>query len=351
MTRKQIEVRCGLARGQPPGCHREGPLLRPLPLWRQRSGGLTMDQPTPHDQIFHIPVMVPEVLSWLEPAALGWIVDCTHGGGGHSRALLDRYPDVRIVGIDRDPEAIEEAPDDQRLMVVEANFRDIDGVLDRAKFPDRVEGILLDLGVSSHQLDTDDRGFSYHRSGPLDMRMGPDADRSAADIVNGADERELTSIFKRYGEERHARRIAAAIVAQRPFQDTTDLASCIAGAVPAAYRRGAHPARKVFQALRIAVNDELAGLVAFMGAAFDRLVTGGRIVVMAYHSLEDRIVKRAFVDRARVCVCPPELPACVCDANPDFRILTPRAVRPSAVEIENNPRSRSALLRCGERIS
>ncbi len=314
------------------------------------SAPLTMDQPTPHDQTYHIPVMVPEVLSWLEPASQGWIVDCTYGGGGHSRALLDRYRAVRIVGIDRDPDAVDQAPDDPRLAVVEANYANIDEVLGRAEFPDRVEGILCDLGVSSHQLDTDGRGFSYHRAGSLDMRMGPDADRSAADLVNTADEQELMSIFKRYGEERHARAIAAAIVAQRPFHDTTDLATCVAGAVPAAARRGGHPARKVFQALRIAVNDELAGLTAFMDSAFERLATGGRIVMMAYHSLEDRIVKRAFVDRARACVCPPDLPVCVCGANPDFRILTPKAVRPTAAEIENNPRSRSAVLRCGERI-
>lgn len=351
MTSNRSKVRCGLARGQSPGCHWEGPLLRPLPLWRQRSGGLTMDQPTPHDQIYHIPVMVPEVLSWLEPAAHGWIVDSTFGGGGHSRALLARYPDVRVIGIDRDPDAVDEAPDDPRLRVVQANFRDLDEVLGRSEFPDRVEGILLDLGVSSHQLDTDARGFSYHRSGPLDMRMGPDADQSAADLVNSADESELMSIFRRYGEERHARRIAAAIVAQRPFHETTGLAACIAGAVPAAARRGGHPARKVFQALRIAVNDELTGLRTFMDVAFERLATGGRFVVMAYHSLEDRIVKRAFVDRAKGCICPPELPVCVCGENPDFRILTPKAVRPTAMEIEDNPRSRSAVLRCGERVA
>jgi 16S rRNA (cytosine1402-N4)-methyltransferase len=310
-----------------------------------------MDQPTPHDHMYHIAVMVPQVLSWLEPAAQGWIVDCTYGGGGHSRALLDRYPFVRIVGIDRDPDAVEQAPDDPRLAVLEANYRDIDEVLGRAEFPDRVEGILMDLGVSSHQLDTDNRGFSYHRSGPLDMRMGRDAERSAADLVNAADERELTSIFRRYGEERHAGRIAAAIVAQRPFQDTTDLATCVADAVPAAARRRGHPARKVFQALRIAVNDELAGLATFMDSAFERLAIRGRIVVIAYHSLEDRIVKRAFFDRARACACPPDLPVCVCGADPDFRILTPKVVRPTASEIENNPRSRSAVLRCGERIS
>jgi len=310
-----------------------------------------MDQPTPRHETYHIPVMVQEVMSWLEPAAHGWIVDCTYGGGGHSRALLDRYPTVRIIGIDRDPDAVDQAVDDPRLAVVEANYRDLDDVLDRPDFPAKVEGILCDLGVSSHQLDTGERGFSYRRSGPLDMRMGPDTAYSAAELVNNSNEQELVSIFRRYGEERHARRIAAAIVAERPFTDTIGLAECVANAVPAAARRSGHPARKVFQALRIAVNDELQGVASFMDAAFDRLAIGGRLVVMAYHSLEDRIVKRAFLDRASTCTCAPDLPVCVCGAAPDFEILTRKAVRPSDHEVKDNPRSRSAVLRAGERIS
>ncbi len=294
--------------------------------------------------------MLDQVLSWLQPAADGWIVDCTFGGGGHSRALLDRYPSLRIVGIDRDPDALLQAPDDQRLVVVQANYADIGAILDAERFPSQVEGILCDLGVSSHQLDTDDRGFSYHRSGPLDMRMGPDAGHTAAEIINESDEGELASIFRRYGEERSARAIAAQIVRQRPFSDTVELATCIAESVPAARRRAGHPARKVFQALRIAVNDELAGVERFMEAAFDLLAPGGRLVVMAYHSLEDRIVKRALVDRAMACTCPPEIPVCVCGSDPDIRILTPKAIRPTAGEIEVNPRSRSAVMRVGERI-
>lgn len=309
-----------------------------------------MDQPTQQNKTYHKPVMVPEVLSLLEPASSGWIADCTYGGGGHSAALLARFPDVRIVGIDRDSDAVAVAGNDPRLTVVEANYRDLDRVLDRSEFPDQVDGILCDLGVSSHQLDTAERGFSYRRSGPLDMRMGSDADQSAADLINSMDEIELGALFRRYGEERNARRIAAAIVAQRPFSDTVELAECIAQAVPAAVRRKSHPARKVFQAIRIAVNDELAGLATFMESAFERLTLGGRIVVLAYHSLEDRIVKRAFVSRSKTCVCPPDLPVCACGADPDFKILTPRAVRPSASEVEDNPRSRSAVLRCGERI-
>jgi len=258
---------------------------------------------------------------------------------------------VRIVGIDRDPDAVGRASKNARLTVVEANYRDLAPVLDRSEFPDRVDGILCDLGVSSHQLDTPGRGFSYRRSGPLDMRMGRDADRSAADLINSMDEQKLAALFRRYGEERNAQRIASAIVAQRPFQDTVDLAECIAAAVPAAVRRKSHPARRVFQAIRIAVNDELAGLATLMDSAFERLTLGGRLVVLAYHSLEDRIVKRAFVSRSKACVCPPDLPVCACGLVPDFKILTPRAVRPTASEVNDNPRSRSAVLRCGERIS
>ena len=309
-----------------------------------------MDQPTTTDNSYHQPVMVNEVLDWLEPASDGWLVDCTFGGGGHSRALLDRYPDVRIVGIDRDTDAVGQAPDESRLTVVQANFADVESVLDRVDLPDTVDGILCDLGVSSHQLDTAQRGFSYHRSGPLDMRMGPDADRSAASIINDSTAPELESIFKRYGEERFARRIAAAIVRDRPFTDTLELATCVAEAVPAAQRRRGHPARKVFQALRIAVNDELISIERFMDAAIGRLSGRGRLVVMAYHSLEDRIVKQALVSAATTCTCPPDIPVCVCGAQPDIKILTPKAVRPSVKEVDRNPRSRSAMLRVGERI-
>jgi 16S rRNA (cytosine1402-N4)-methyltransferase len=309
-----------------------------------------MDQPTPHDNPYHQPVMVEEVLSWLEPASDSWIVDCTFGGGGHSRALLDRYPNVRIVGIDRDADALLEAPDESRLFVFLANYANIGAVLDEARLPDAVKGILCDLGVSSHQLDTDKRGFSYHRHGPLDMRMGPDAGRTAAEIINDSDEDELVSIFTRYGEEQSSRRIARAIVSQRPFFDTVDLATCIAESVPAARRRRGHPARKVFQALRIAVNDELAAVARLMDESIQRLAPGGRLVVMAYHSLEDRIVKRSLVQHATVCTCPPDIPVCVCDAEPEIRILTPKAIRPTSAEVERNPRSRSAVMRVGERI-
>jgi len=300
---------------------------------------------------YHTPVMVDETVSWLATAAHGWIVDGTFGGGGHSRALLDRYGDVRIIGLDRDPDAVANAFIDDRLTVINANYRDIGAVLDDPNFPDLVDGILLDLGVSSHQLDVADRGFSYHLPGPLDMRMGPDAKRSAAEIVNSEDEDELARILRVYGEERFARRIARAIVAYRPFDDTTDLASCIADAVPAPARRAGHPARRTFQALRIAVNDELSSISDFMSTGLDSLAVGGRLVVMAYHSLEDRIVKRALVERSEACTCPPDLPACACGAAPDFALLTRKAIKPSEQEIDNNPRARSAVMRVAERIS
>ena len=300
---------------------------------------------------YHVPVMLQEVTSWLASAASGWIIDCTYGGGGHTHALLDEYHDVRVVGIDRDEDALHRAPTTERLTLVKANYRDIASIVGTRGIPDRVDGVLLDLGVSSHQLDTPGRGFSYHRAGPLDMRMGRDSDTDAASIVNTASAGELTSIISRYGEERFAKRIAQAIVAERPFNDTATLALCIAEAVPAPARRTGHPARKTFQALRIAVNDELGGLRDTMESVFDLLNPGGRIVVMAYHSLEDRIVKRAMVDRALGCVCPPDLPICVCGLQPDIKILTRKAVRPSDREVQANPRARSALLRVAEKVA
>lgn len=310
-----------------------------------------MDQPTPRGTAYHTPVMVDETVSWLETASHGTIVDATFGGGGHSRALLDHYKKLTIIGLDRDPDAIVNSFVDDRLTVVNGNYRDIASVLRTRDFPELVDGILLDLGVSSHQLDVADRGFSYRSPGPLDMRMGPDADRSAADVINSEDEDELARILREYGEERFARRIAKAIVAYRPFQDTADLASRIANAVPAATRRSSHPARKSFQAIRIAVNDELAGLAEFMATGIESLAVGGRVVVMAYHSLEDRIVKHALVDRARACECPPDLPQCACGAAPDFKILTRKAIKPTESEVAANPRARSAVMRVAERTS
>lgn len=309
-----------------------------------------MDQPT-RDHRYHAPVLVDRVVDLMEPAAHGWIVDATFGGGGHSRALLARHPDVRVVGIDRDPDAVAQAPVDDRLTVVLDNYRDLGAIIDRSPAPPRVQGILFDLGVSSHQLDEPHRGFSYRTTGPLDMRMGPDAAQSAADLVDTASEGELAEIIRSYGEERFARRIATAIVARRPFATTTDLAECIADAVPAPARRARHPARRTFQALRIAVNDELTGVEDAVATAVERLSAGGVLIVISYHSLEDRIVKGILRDRSRTCTCPPDLPVCACGATPVLRELTRKVVRPSAAEIAENPRARSAVLRAAERVA
>jgi 16S rRNA (cytosine1402-N4)-methyltransferase len=310
-----------------------------------------MAQPSSANQSYHEPVMVEEVIRYLTPAAVGWIIDGTFGGGGHSRALLRSFPHVRVVGVDRDPDALGEAPADDRFVLIRANFKDFGAILGTAGGPERVEGILLDLGVSSHQLDVGSRGFSYHEDGPLDMRMGPDTGQTAAELVNEADVEQLAGILQRYGEERFARRIAAAIVAERPITTTTELARCVANAVPAAARRGKHPARRTFQAIRIAVNDELSNLVAALDSGFAHLAPGGRFVVIAYHSLEDRIVKRTFASLTQGCTCPPELPMCVCGADAVAAAVTRKAVRPSDAEVERNPRARSAVLRCIERIA
>ncbi len=313
---------------------------------------------------YHVAVMAPEVLELLRPVHSGVIVDATFGGGGHTRVLLEAMPDVRVLALDRDPDALAQAPDDPRLQSELANFGDLAEVLRRPETeawvhehgdgdPDRLglAGVLFDLGVSSHQLDEAARGFSYHQPGPLDMRMGPDAARTAADLVNDLDPAELVRIFLRYGEERYARRIAERIVATRPIDDTAQLAGVIAGAVPAAARRHRHPARRVFQALRIAVNDELVAVDRGLDAALAALRPGGRAVVIAYHSLEDRIVKRRFAAGAAGCVCPPELPVCACDNVAELRRLTRKPWRPSDEEVARNPRARSARLRAVERIA
>ncbi len=326
----------------------EGPLLRPLPWWRQRSGGLTMDR------TYHEPVLREEVVALFAPVAEGTIVDGTLGGGGHALALLDRYPDLRVLGIDRDPDAIAAVAKHPRLRVVRGNFADLSGIVahETSGEPDdgvAVDGVLLDLGISSHQVDVAERGFSYRRDGPLDMRMDPDAPLDAAAIVNTWTVDDLVHILRGYGEERYARRIASAIVAARPITTTAGLAAVVADAVPAAARRAGHPARRTFQALRIAVNDELGALETALEAAIAALRPGGRIAVISYHSLEDRIVKRRFAAGAAGCTCPPELPVCGCGNATELRLLG--RIRPSEDEVELNPRSRSATLRAAERVA
>ena len=318
---------------------------------------MTAQPPSP----YHTPVLGPETVAFFSETPPGRIVDATFGGGGHTRLLLELCPDIDVIALDRDPDAAAQVQQDPRLRFVAANFARLGEVLEElggetgaddaiTEPPGLVSGVVFDLGVSSHQLDTGHRGFSYRKAGPLDMRMGEDVDVTADDVVNTWPVGELTRIFRRYGEERFAARIAAAIIASRPIADTLDLASVIAESVPAAARRDRHPARRTFQAIRIAVNRELDDLERGLDAAIDWTRPGGRIAVISYHSLEDRIVKRRFVDGAVGCTCPPDLPVCVCENSAELRRLTRKPIRPGDEEISVNPRARSARLRVVERV-
>jgi 16S rRNA (cytosine1402-N4)-methyltransferase len=295
--------------------------------------------------------MADEVVELLRPIGQGVVVDATFGGGGHTERLMRELGgNVNIVAIDRDPEAERNA----RALGVDfiaGDFGDLADLLDARRI-DRISGILFDFGVSSHQLDEAVRGFSYRLDGPLDMRMDTRSGVTAGEIVNGVSWSELSRILRRFGEEPHADRIARAVVAARPIEGTLRLAEIVANAVPAAVRRQpGHPARRTFQALRIAVNDELSSIVSGLDAALDRLQPGGRCVAISYHSLEDRIVKQRFAFGARGCTCPPELPVCACGAEPELRVLTKRALSPSVSEVEENPRARSARLRAAEKVA
>jgi 16S rRNA (cytosine1402-N4)-methyltransferase len=300
------------------------------------------------DRAYHIPVLVDRVVHWLRPLDGGVILDTTYGGGGHSAAILEALPGSRVIALDRDPAARPTRPL-PRLSFHLADFRSLDRPLGLEGVDDLAAAV-FDLGVSSHQLDVGERGFSYQRPGPLDMRMGPDAPWSADDVVNQWDEAELVRILRQFGEERFAKRIVRAIVGHRPIRDTAHLADVVAGAVPPGPRDRPHPARRTFQAIRIAVNDELEALADGLDLALRLLRPGGRIIVISYQSLEDRIVKQRFVAGARDCVCPPEFPVCVCDQVAELRILTRRPELPAEVEITANPRARSARLRVAERI-
>ena len=298
---------------------------------------------------YHRPVMASEVVEVFRPLA-GVVVDATFGGGGHTRELLSELEGrIRVVGIDRDPDALANAGDLERdVTVLNGNFGDMRRLLQEWGGESPV-GVLFDLGVSSHQLDVAGRGFSYRHDGPLDMRMGPDAALDADEIVNTWDRERIADVLWRFGEEKASRRIADAIVAARPIRSTGHLAEVIAGAMPAALRRSGHPARRTFQAIRIAVNDELGTLERGLDDALDLLAPGGRCAVISYHSLEDRIVKQRFTAGAAGCTCPPDLPVCVCDADPELRILTRRPMVPTADERAHNPRARSARLRAAEK--
>jgi len=306
----------------------------------------------------HVPVLADEVLTALAPRPGQTIVDCTFGAGGHSRLLAARLRgDGKLIAIDRDPTV---APYFERLrrstpVKVRLLHGEFSQVLEQlAANGVRADAILLDLGVSSMQLDRPERGFSYAADAALDMRMDPSAELTASDVVNGTPERELADIFRRFGEERYARQIARAIVrrrAKQPFDRTGDLVEVVKEAIPAPARFGeGHPAKRVFQALRIEVNDELGSLERALPAALETLRPGGRLAVISFHSLEDRIVKRFLRDEERGCTCPPEFPVCACGASPTLRATPRRAIRPSAAEVARNPRSQSARLRAAVKL-
>jgi 16S rRNA (cytosine1402-N4)-methyltransferase len=318
--------------------------------------------PEPAGPVVHVPVLLDRVTELLAPAldAPGAVlVDATLGLAGHSLALLAAHPGLRLVGLDRDPDAraeaaarIEAAGHTERVTLVPAVFDELPDVLDLLGIAE-VQGVLFDLGVSSLQLDRPSRGFSYSTDAPLDMRMDPETPRTAADVVNTYSRGELTRVLKVYGEERFAGRIAAAIERERqrePFTGTARLAELVRNAIPAATRRtGGHPAKRTFQALRIEVNDELGVLTRALPAALDALAVGGRIVVITFHSLEDRIVKQALVAEATDRT-PPEMPVPMPQHAPVFLLLTRGGEAPTEAETAVNPRAASARVRAAERI-
>ena len=303
----------------------------------------------------HVPVLPDEVRELLAVEPGETVVDATFGAGGHAELLAaDLQGRGKLIAVDRDPGARDYFDALAKRTSVQMRFLrgDFAVVLQQLAENDvQADAVLLDLGVSSMQIDRPERGFSYAVDAPLDMRMDPGADVNAAGIVNEADERDLVTIFRRYGEERYAKQIARAIVRRRKerrFERTADLVDTIRGAIPAPARFGdGHPAKRVFQALRIAVNDELGSLAAALPAAFAMLRPGGRIAVIAFHSLEDRMVKRFMRDLERGCECPPDFPVCICGREPELRALPRKAIRPSARELAANPRASSARLRAG----
>jgi 16S rRNA (cytosine1402-N4)-methyltransferase len=305
----------------------------------------------------HVPVLADEVREHLAVQPGATVVDGTFGAGGHARLLAaDMGGKGRLIAIDRDPEARTYFERIRRELPAQSRFLrgDFAIVLNQlAENGVEADAVLLDLGVSSMQIDRPERGFSYAVDAPLDMRMDPSAERSAREVVNELDERELADVLRRYGEERFARQIARAIVRRRasqPFERTGDLVETIKSAIPAPRRFGdGHPAKRVFQALRISVNEELESLERALPAALEMLRPSGRVAVISFHSLEDRIVKRFFAAEARGCVCPPELPICVCGREPRLRLVTRKAVRPNPQEVAANPRSASARLRVAAR--
>lgn len=306
----------------------------------------------------HIPVLLDEVIEGLKIKENGIYVDGTLGGAGHSKQIVKRLKGGKLIGIDQDLNAIKKAKaeltsSDDRVIIVHDNFINLVSVLDRLDIGE-IDGVLLDLGVSSHQLDEGERGFSYQTDATLDMRMDRTQNLSAWDVVNKYNEGELERILWDYGEEKWAKRIAQFIVNERktsPIDTTFELVTVIKKAIPKGARQtGHHPAKKTFQAIRIEVNRELEILKEAIVKANSRLKKGGRICIITFHSLEDRIVKETFRELNKDCICPKEFPVCMCDKKRELKIITRKPILPSKEEIENNPRSRSAKLRIGEKV-
>jgi len=308
----------------------------------------------------HIPVLLEKTIEYLDPKTGGVYIDGTLGGAGHSLEIVKRItPGGVLLGIDQDSNAIAAAKEHLEaykgnVIIVHDNFKNIKAIAGNLGFCE-VDGILLDIGVSSHQLDQEERGFSYMHDGPLDMRMDTERDYNASDIIESATEQELTRIIRDYGEEKWAVRIAKFIIEERKagrIDTTFKLVDIIKKAIPAAARReGGHPAKRTFQALRIAVNNELEVLEQAIKDAVDILKPGGRLVVITFHSLEDRIVKTVFNNMERPCTCPPKLPVCVCGKVPLLKVVTKKPVVAGDKELEANTRSKSAKLRAAERVS
>ncbi|MGH2873091.1 MAG: 16S rRNA (cytosine(1402)-N(4))-methyltransferase RsmH [Solirubrobacteraceae bacterium] len=306
----------------------------------------------------HVPVLAGELIELVEPQRGEVVVDCTVGGGGHARLIAGRIgPAGMLIGIDRDPVAEERFAQLSAEVACETRFIRSDCATALAELSrERLVADIayLDLGMSSMQVDTWERGFSYSYDAPLDMRMDPDQELTAAELVNGWEERRLARLLREYGEERYASQIARAIARARRRDElatTHQLVDVIKAAIPApAQFAGGHPARRTFQALRIAVNDELAQLERALPAAWELLAAGGRLAAISFHSLEDRIVKRYLAARARGCVCPPDLPVCACGREPEAELLTRRAIAPTPGEVAANPRSRSAHLRAARKL-
>jgi len=304
----------------------------------------------------HLPVLLQETVAYLVTDPHGIYVDCTLGGGGHLGYLARQLAgDAKIVGIEKDPEVLEQTRteiDDARVVLVQSDFRYLKSVLASLGI-EKVDGIMMDLGVSSFQLDRAERGFSFHQDAPLDMRMNQEQFLSARDIVNSFSEAEIRKILYEFGEEDYAGSISRAIVNYRQRKEidsTLELAEIIKGAVPARYRREKHPARKSFQALRIAVNEELEALREVLPQALESLKPKGRLCVISFHSLEDRIVKQFFQEKAQGCICPPSFPVCVCGHKPELQIIRRKPITAGEQECETNPRARSAKLRVAARV-